>query len=81
MAAAIAGVSGALGTTAGGYLAQFTNYGGLPGMFALSSVVRLVALLPLVFVHEAPGYSIRQVIKALLPSKTQPVNLQLSEEP
>jgi len=81
VAAAIAGVSGALGTTAGGYLAQFTNYGGLPGMFALSSVVRLVALLPLVFVHEAPGYSIRQVIKALLPSKTQPVNLQLSEEP
>jgi len=37
--------------------------------------------LPLVFVHEAPGYSIRQVIKALLPSKAQSIDLQLSEEP
>jgi len=81
VAAAIAGVSGALGTTAGGYLAQFTSYGGLPGMFALSSVVRLVALLPLVFVHESQEHSIRQVIKSLLPSKAQPVNLQLSEKP
>ena len=49
--AAFAGVSGALGTTAGGFLAQF-GYGGLLGLFALSSVLRLGALLPLVFVHE-----------------------------
>jgi MFS family permease len=51
IAAAIAGVSGALGTTAGGLLTQFTN-GGLLGLFALSSVLRLLALLPLVFIHE-----------------------------
>ena len=81
VAAAIAGVSGALGTTAGGYLAQFANYGGIPGLFALSSVVRLVALLPLVFVHEDRGPSIGQVIRGLLPSKALPVNLQLFEEP
>ena len=81
VAAAIAGVSGALGTTAGGYLAQFADYGGLPGMFALSSVVRLVALLPLVFVRESQGHSIRQVIKSLMSSKAQPIDLQLSEEP
>ncbi len=49
--AAFAGVSGALGTTAGGFLAQF-GYGGLLGLFALSSVLRLGSLLPLVFVHE-----------------------------
>lgn len=51
VAAAFAGISGALGTTAGGFLAQF-GYGGLLGLFALSSVLRLVALLPLIFVHE-----------------------------
>jgi len=51
VAAAFAGISGALGTTAGGFLAQF-GYGGLLGLFALSSVLRLGALLPLIFVHE-----------------------------
>lgn len=81
VAAAVAGVSGAVGTTAGGFLAQFADYGGLPGLFALSSVVRLIALLPLVFVQEARGYSIRQTLKALLPTKLQPEVLNLSEEP
>ncbi len=51
IAAAVAGISGALGTTAGGFLAQ-VGYGGFLGLFALSSVLRLGALLPLIFVHE-----------------------------
>ncbi|KAM3106517.1 MFS transporter [Phormidesmis sp. 146-33] len=67
VAAAIAGVSGALGTTAGGFLAELADYGGLPGLFALSSVVRLVALLPLVFVQEDRQHSIRQMLKMWLP--------------
>lgn len=50
--AAVAGVSGALGTTLGGTLAQLPDYGGVLGVFALSSVLRLVALIPLVFVQE-----------------------------
>jgi MFS family permease len=54
VAAAVAGISGALGTTAGGFLAQF-GYGGFLGLFALSGVLRLGALLPLVFVHERPS--------------------------
>jgi MFS family permease len=52
IAAAITGVSGALGTTAGGFLAQLSSIGGLAGLFALSAVLRLLALLPLVFVQE-----------------------------
>jgi MFS family permease len=79
VAAAVAGVSGALGTTAGGFLAELADYGGLPGLFALSSVVRLVALLPLVFVQEERRHSIRQMLRTLLPSKSQ--NLQFSKEP
>jgi MFS family permease len=51
VAAAVAGVSGALGTTAGGFFAQF-GYGGLLGLFAVSSILRLAALLPLVWVDE-----------------------------
>ncbi|YAF95506.1 MAG: MFS transporter [Nodularia sp. CChRGM 3473] len=52
IAAAIAGAGGALGTTIGSLIAQFTNCGGLLGLFALSSFLRLIALVPLVFVRE-----------------------------
>lgn len=53
--AAVAGVSGALGTTIGGFVAQFSIYGGLLGLFAISVIFRLVALIPLAFVRE-PKY-------------------------
>jgi len=65
IAAAVAGGCGAVGTLVGGSLAQFTDCGGLPGMFALSSVLRLVALLPLIWVHEDRGQSMTQVAKAI----------------
>ncbi|AUT02990.1 MFS transporter [Nostoc sp. CENA543] len=52
IASAVAGFSGALGTTIGSLIAQFTQHGGLLAVFALSGVLRLVALIPLVFVKE-----------------------------
>jgi MFS family permease len=52
LVAAIAGIGGALGTTAGGFLAQFWQSGGLFGLFILSSILRLGALIPLFFVTE-----------------------------
>ncbi|MCG6133117.1 MAG: MFS transporter [Nostoc sp. LLA-1] len=55
IAAAIAGLGGALGTTIGSLIAQFTNCGGLLGLFALSSVLRLFALIPLMFINEGVG--------------------------
>jgi Na+/melibiose symporter-like transporter len=54
IAAAVAGVSGALGTTIGGFIAQSHEFGGLLGLFALSSLCRLLGLVPLIFVQE-PG--------------------------
>ncbi len=69
IAAAVAGVAGAIGTTAGGFLAEFANYGGIPGLFALSAIVRLLALLPLVFVHEQRGQSLRQLMRTLFPDQ------------
>ncbi|MBN3905927.1 MAG: MFS transporter [Nostoc sp. NMS1] len=52
IAAAVAGASGALGTTIGSFIVQFAQFGGLLGLFALSSLFRLAALVPLVFVKE-----------------------------
>ncbi len=61
-AAAVMGVTGALGTTAGGYLAELASVG-LPALFAITAVVRLVSITPLFFVHEARAQSIRQLIE------------------
>ncbi len=49
---AVAGLGSALGTTAGGILAQYAHYEGVLGVFFLSAMLRLVALIPLLFVHE-----------------------------
>ncbi|MEH2323013.1 MAG: MFS transporter [Nostoc sp.] len=51
-AAAVAGASGALGTTIGSFIVQFAQFGGLLGLFAFSSLFRLTALIPLFFVKE-----------------------------
>jgi hypothetical protein len=95
IASAIAGVTGALGTTTGGFLAQLTSTGGLTGLFALSAVLRLVALLPLVFVREPRSMSLMKLVRKaklagaslnifrrnilLLPSRPQPVTVQAVE--
>ena len=52
IASAVAGVGSALGTTAGGTLAQYSHYEGVFGIFFLSAILRLTALIPLLFVHE-----------------------------
>lgn len=50
--AAVAGVTSALGAVAGGFLAQFWHYDGFLGLFVLSSMLRVSALLPLLFLRE-----------------------------
>lgn len=65
IAAAVAGGCGAIGTVVGGFLAESVDYGGLQGMFTLSGVLRLAALLPLVFVQEHRGQPIAQIVRAL----------------
>ncbi len=57
-AAAVAGATGAIGTTIGGFLAENTFLGGLPGLFMVSVGFRLVALVPLLFVQEARRQSL-----------------------
>ncbi len=52
IAAAVVGVSGAVGTTIGGLIAQYSQFGGLLGLFAFSTSFRLLALVPLLLVKE-----------------------------
>lgn len=73
IAAATMGVTGALGTTAGGFLAELPAFG-LPALFILSALVRLASLTPLFFVQEARSLSIRQLLSQT--SEKQPQQWQ-----
>lgn len=63
IAAATAGVFGALGTTVGSQLTTLNAIGGLPGVFIISAIVRLLALCPLIFVREPRSQSIVEVLQ------------------
>lgn len=65
IAGAVGGVCGALGTTAGGELAQLGILGGLSGVFLISTGVRLFALLPLVLVKEPRSQSVMHSLRHL----------------
>ena len=68
VAAAVPGITGAIGITVGGYVASLTDFGGLPMAFALSAVLRLLALLPLVFVHEQRAVPVSELMRVLIPT-------------
>lgn len=78
-AAAVAGVCGALGTTTGGFLAQLPYLGGLGGLFALSALLRLGALLPLVFVREPRTLVAGSLLRIILPWKQRSVSVPVVE--
>ncbi|MBW4561668.1 MAG: MFS transporter [Mojavia pulchra JT2-VF2] len=69
IAGAIAGITGAIGITAGSFLATLPNAAGLLGLFVLSGLLRMVALVPLVFVHEQRSMPLGQLMQILLPIK------------
>ena len=70
IAAAVSGVAGGLGTTAGGFLAELPGMS-LGGLFALSAAVRLVGLLPLILVREPRSLSIRSIVPNFVFSQLQ----------
>src|SRR4028119_1171145 len=79
IAAAVPGITGAIGITVGSYVASLIGFGGLPMAFALSAVLRLFALLPLVFVHEPRSVGVTQLIRGLFPAR-QPIELIEAKE-
>ena len=73
IAGAVAGVTGAMGITAGSFLATLPSAGGLLGVFVLSGILRIAALLPLFFVQERGSVSLGQLWRVLFPVKEQRV--------
>ncbi len=71
IAAAVGGVGGAMGITVGGFLASMTLIGGVGGLFVLSAILRLAALIPLVFVHEQRSMSLDQLIRGVFNSDSE----------
>jgi MFS family permease len=67
IAAAVAGVAGAFGTTAGGFLAELPGMS-LMALFVLSAGMRSIALLPLILVREPRSLSLRSLLPTFLPS-------------
>ncbi|NJR25203.1 MAG: MFS transporter [Richelia sp. CSU_2_1] len=65
IASAISGVAGACGTTTGGFLAEIPGMN-LGGLFAISTAVRLLALLPLLFLREPRSLRLRSIVPAFL---------------
>lgn len=63
IASAVAGICGAFGATVGGFLAEQPFFGGLPGLFALTSGLRLLALLPLLLVWEQRSHSLKTMLQ------------------
>ncbi|MBW4500017.1 MAG: MFS transporter [Scytonema hyalinum WJT4-NPBG1] len=76
---AVAGVSGAIGITIGSFLATLAGGGGLLGLFVLSGVLRLFALLPLLFVQEERSMPLAQLMGVLFPVR-QPTELIEAEK-
>jgi Na+/melibiose symporter-like transporter len=72
IAGAVAGITGAMGITVGSFLATLPATGGLLGLFVLSSLLRMVALVPLVFVQEQRSMSLGQLMRILLPINQSP---------
>jgi MFS family permease len=69
--AAISGVSGAFGTSLGGFLVEHWQVGGLLGLFIISSVCRFGALVPLIFVHEEQSTSLRRLLQTMAAPQAQ----------
>lgn len=80
MTAAVGGVAGAMGALVGGWLAQRTETGGMTGLFALSSLLRLVALLPLVWLQEPQQQPLKTIFLQSM-QRVQSLFLALRSEP
>ena len=61
IAAAVSGLGGAMGASVGGVLAEASGCG-FAGLFALSALLRLVALIPLILVQEPRSCQIAQLL-------------------
>ncbi|WP_341529463.1 MFS transporter [Nostoc sp. UHCC 0302] len=69
IAGAIAGITGAIGISLASFLTTLPDAMGLLGLFVLSGLLRMVALVPLVFVQEQRSMPLGQLMRILFPIK------------
>ncbi|MBN3878402.1 MULTISPECIES: MFS transporter [unclassified Nostoc] len=69
IAGAIAGITGAMGITVGSFLATLPGVAGLLGLFVFSGLLRMLAIVPLVFVQEQRSIPLGQLMRFLFPIK------------
>jgi MFS family permease len=53
LVSALTGIGSALGTTLGGILAQYAHYEGIFSIFFISTILRLIALIPLLLIRSS----------------------------
>jgi Na+/melibiose symporter-like transporter len=70
IAGAVAGITGAMGILIGSFLATQPAAGGLLSLFVISGLLRMVALLPLVFVQEQRSILLGQLMRLLFPKQS-----------
>jgi MFS family permease len=61
--AAMGGISGSLGTFVGGTLASWEIVGGLTGLFVISSILRLLSLIPMILLQPSGERSVFQLLE------------------
>jgi MFS family permease len=61
--AAMGGIGGAMGTFCGGILASIDVWGGLTGLFVISSILRLLSLIPLLLLQPEGERSLFQLLE------------------
>ncbi|MGI0486722.1 MFS transporter [Pantanalinema rosaneae CENA516] len=80
--AAIGGVCGAVGTMFGGWLIELAGANGMMQLFAISSGLRVVALLPLLWLQEPQSHSLLATLQRFLqPVKYERFGIESAEVP
>jgi MFS family permease len=79
IAGAVAGITGAMGITIGSFLTTLPFIEGLLGLFVLSGLLRIIALVFLAFVQEQRSVPVSQLIRVLSPVRQSPNLIEVKE--
>ncbi|MEH2001587.1 MAG: MFS transporter [Nostoc sp.] len=79
IAGAVAGITGAMGISLGSFLATLPGVAGLLGLFVLSGLLRMAALVFLAFVQEPRSVPVSQLLRVLFPIRQSPNLIEVEE--
>ncbi|MCC5663878.1 hypothetical protein LC653_08060 [Nostoc sp. CHAB 5784] len=79
IAGAVAGITGAMGITVGSFLTILPFIEGLLGLFVLSGLLRMAALVLLAFVQEQRSVPVGQLMRVLFPIRPSTNLIEVEE--